>query len=776
MKWFKHGILGMNARNLRYIREHNSPDSITLADSKLKTKNFLWSRGIPFAETYAIIWTYDELQRFDLRWLKHDRFVIKPNKGSGGRGILIIKRSWEWYQIWDEVWTEKELRLHMLDIIHGSYSLHSGTDSIVIEELILPGGDFAHFCRYGLADIRVIVYNLVPISAMVRMPSDSSWWKANLAQWGIGIGLNIANGEVISLYKDRESYFHTFPEEYAWLKRIILPFWESILLYSSQIQLFTGLGYLALDWVITKNGPKLLEINARAGLEIQNVNLTPLEARLRKIEDLRIMTPEKWVEIAKSLFHTDPISPTPEKEVLHFVQKWRINEKEGEIQCDLMSQISRISPALVPPIGEKIHIHTSTGVEIYLSEFHPDATLPDNTVILGKNILDHYLIDTTPEKNINTSHVWSTWQKDILDLDRDVFLTSRRINLSSVLKPDNYSEELHRFINASGQYNPQFLYHFPHEEKHSDILSSIDTLQNKAYSLKKSGLLIADLYIEKLEEMQNKLEFLKACWLWDFPEKYKYNELLFWKTHEDLFQLAREKSLQIPLWNEDKAIILGKILDITEIISQIHLYFESHKMRKVPIIIENGNLSRISVSYGKEVRIKVSKNAIIHQKELEAILSHEIWTHLRRYFAGQKTGLKIFEQGTGYYLSHEEGLAVYKSYQKLPEWYEKNSMYLKYFLVHATDTLDFIETIRLLQWLTPEKSLESLFSDAVRLKRWTSDTSIRWMPGSNYHKDKIYLDGYMEVNKWIQAGWSVDQLFIGKIKIHDLNILQHIEF
>lgn len=73
----------------------------------------------------------------------------------------------------------------------------------------------------------------------------------------------------------------------------MLPFWDDILLFSSQVQMYTKLGYLALDWVITRNGPKLLEINARAGLEIQNVNLVPLASRLSKIEGIKVLTPEK---------------------------------------------------------------------------------------------------------------------------------------------------------------------------------------------------------------------------------------------------------------------------------------------------------------------------------------------------------------------------------------------------------------------------------------------------------------------------------------------------
>lgn len=82
MKLFSHGILGMNARNLCYIKTKNSDESISLADSKMKTKHFLSSRGIPFAETYIIISSQQELNHFLFKSLKSDRFVIKPNKGS----------------------------------------------------------------------------------------------------------------------------------------------------------------------------------------------------------------------------------------------------------------------------------------------------------------------------------------------------------------------------------------------------------------------------------------------------------------------------------------------------------------------------------------------------------------------------------------------------------------------------------------------------------------------------------------------------------------------
>lgn len=72
-----------------------------------------------------------------------------------------------------------------------------------------------------------------------------------------------------------------------------MPYRDDILHYSAKIQYFVNIGYIALDRVITPTGPKILEINARAGNEIQNVSLTPLKQRLNKVEDLKIDTPEK---------------------------------------------------------------------------------------------------------------------------------------------------------------------------------------------------------------------------------------------------------------------------------------------------------------------------------------------------------------------------------------------------------------------------------------------------------------------------------------------------
>lgn len=113
----------MNARNLLYIKKFNDKKSISLADSKIKTKAYLGARGVPFAETFAMIHTKSELQKWEFMSIKSDKFVIKPNQGSKGNGILVLERKEDLFYDRDRSYTESDLRAHMMDILDGAYSI-----------------------------------------------------------------------------------------------------------------------------------------------------------------------------------------------------------------------------------------------------------------------------------------------------------------------------------------------------------------------------------------------------------------------------------------------------------------------------------------------------------------------------------------------------------------------------------------------------------------------------------------------------------------------------
>jgi hypothetical protein len=191
----------------------------------------LSERGIPFAETYALIKTRKELREFDFKSLPKTEFVAKPNHGSKGRGIVIVNLSDKLHPL---PYTQ------FVNILDGEYSMTSN-DSILIEEKIVPGTDFKDFCAYGLADVRIIVFNLVPVAAEIRIPTEKSEGKANIAAGGLGCGIDIQTGKIFSSFIKRKLYKHHFPAESEKFQGKKIPFRDDLLFLSSKIQYFVNL-------------------------------------------------------------------------------------------------------------------------------------------------------------------------------------------------------------------------------------------------------------------------------------------------------------------------------------------------------------------------------------------------------------------------------------------------------------------------------------------------------------------------------------------------------
>src|SRR5947208_10299520 len=84
------GILGMNSRNTRCILDHNPRHRFPVVDGKRKMRDLCRAIGVPTPEIYATLATHSALRHLPRLLEGHAHFVIKPNRGAGGRGILVI--------------------------------------------------------------------------------------------------------------------------------------------------------------------------------------------------------------------------------------------------------------------------------------------------------------------------------------------------------------------------------------------------------------------------------------------------------------------------------------------------------------------------------------------------------------------------------------------------------------------------------------------------------------------------------------------------------------
>lgn len=296
------GIIGMNQRNFGLIARYNPRHLYPLVDDKLKTKLLAQEAGITVPKLLGTM-----QYQHDVRLLKeilhpHDQFVIKPAKGSGGKGILVIiehdhnlyfKPSGDAIQLAD-------IERHVSNILSGLHSLGGKPDTVMIESLIQLDPVFSGYSYEGIPDIRIIVFRGYPIMAMLRLTTHASDGKANLHQGAVGIGIDIGSGSALHAVQYGETVSH-HPDTRKTFSELVIPHWDKLLQLAAACYEMTGLGYLGADLVLDRDqGPMIIELNARPGLSIQVANYAGLAPRVAVIEALEAIDLDPQIRAAFS--------------------------------------------------------------------------------------------------------------------------------------------------------------------------------------------------------------------------------------------------------------------------------------------------------------------------------------------------------------------------------------------------------------------------------------------------------------------------------------------
>lgn len=282
------GILGMNRRNFSYISRYNPRHLYPLVDNKLKTKILVEKAGITTPKLIGSVQSQYDVSKLDQLLHGSTGFAIKPAKGSGGKGIIVLSRNADGQLIKPSgtVVSLEDLKRHTSNILSGLYSLGGTPDIALVEELIQFDQNLGGFSHEGVPDIRVIVCRGYPVMAMIRLSTRSSDGKANLHQGAVGVGLDIATGRPLNAIQFGEQ-IKRHPDTGKNLAELVIPNWEVLLDLAARCYEVSGLGYLGTDMVLDRHhGPMLLELNARPGLAIQVANGAGLLPRLRRIDAL----------------------------------------------------------------------------------------------------------------------------------------------------------------------------------------------------------------------------------------------------------------------------------------------------------------------------------------------------------------------------------------------------------------------------------------------------------------------------------------------------------
>lgn len=354
-------VLGMNARNQLFV-PLNSRKAKSFCVSKYATKILLQSHNVPTAQVYGILGTIEDVDEFNWQDMEQD-FVIKPTNGHAGKGVIAFRKQHADKKHWTDVvgttWSLEDIKLLCTDILSGEYSTHGSNHNIIVEERIPIHSKLLKYTYKGTPDIRVVVFNNVPVMALLRLPTKESGGRANQSQGALGVGVDIATGITTYAAANKNQLIKFLPGTKIKLNGIRIPFWNEILTTAVKSAMAAGLNFTGVDiFIHQEKGPMVVELNAFPGLSIQVANKAGLRRRLERVQDLNVLDADHGVRIARALFAENFASKIKDEGELPIIETnetitiFGDDKKEEEIKA--LINTGRFRSVIASKLAEKL--------------------------------------------------------------------------------------------------------------------------------------------------------------------------------------------------------------------------------------------------------------------------------------------------------------------------------------------------------------------------------------------------------------------------------------
>ena len=279
-------FLGLNRRDRDLVARYNPRRLAHDTIHKLHTKTLLRARDIPVAETLAVYRFPHEIRRFVRDAADWTDFVIKPAQGTGGGGVIVVagREAEAFLSLGGQTLRPRTLENHLSDILNGVYSLNHRYDEAFVERRLQAHPTLARLSFQGLPDIRIIVFQGIPLMAMLRLATRRSEGRANLDNGGLGVGIDLVSGLTTGAMA-RRRWVSEHPDTRLGLSEVRVPEWKELVRLATRCADATDIKYLGVDVVLDADlGPCVLELNARPGLLIQLANRRGLRPLIEAVE------------------------------------------------------------------------------------------------------------------------------------------------------------------------------------------------------------------------------------------------------------------------------------------------------------------------------------------------------------------------------------------------------------------------------------------------------------------------------------------------------------
>ncbi len=339
-------------------------------------------------------------------------------------------------------------------------------------------------------------------------------------------------------------------------------------------------------------------------------------------------------------------------------------------------------------------------------------------------------------------------------LDEALAQVISNFDLLSHLHPKNFDREKKKFFEERNS-NPVFRYDPYPKEKIEKSLKKLLQIQDVSGEF-------ASLLLGRRDEIIQSLELALHVGSPKFAhEAQKVFELPNEQTTLRARNILRKRQGHARKKKKAKFLLAHEAKDVAL------EYLAKLGIDGIKVVIEGGRSVRVAVEKGSNT-IYIAAGSKFGPQSLQGVLAHEVGVHVVRGVNAKSQPLRLFEIGTEKYLGCEEGLATIARKMVTDNPYFVSTSYF----VIASDIgsrSSFRDTYNVLRKLGASE--ENAWKYTFRVKRGLGDTS---KPGV-FAKDAQYLLGVFEIEKYLQAGGKLHDLFVGKISPRDVSMLSENE-
>jgi len=342
---------------------------------------------------------------------------------------------------------------------------------------------------------------------------------------------------------------------------------------------------------------------------------------------------------------------------------------------------------------------------------------------------------------------------NIFEIDKALLAESQRFDFLMLVTPTNVQEAWQTFKNSRYAKNPVFQYR--------PMPIDPDLVKRNLYNLPIEDIYdpnIAYLFRDKRRELDEMMSMLADR---NTPDFVHGSLQVFGNVSDKLMHVAEaiitviDNNKTITPKGEEKL----NAQQFAQLATQEIEYLKSQYTELNTTVRVRNDVSGVMVNRGV---LNISSNYKVSKERAEALIQHEVGTHIATYFNGKSQLLQLFSQGVPGYEKLQEGLAVFAEYMVDGLNNERLRILAARVICvrHMLMGNSFIDTFSML--------VEQYdFTDEIAFL-----ITMRVYRGGGLTKDAVYLQGLIELLEYLRAGNDINILTIGKIRKDYIPIIQ----